>query len=551
MIKIMNNTMFIQMIQMGAAHLSHQKETINQLNVFPVPDGDTGTNMNLSMQSGRKALEAVQDSETKELIHAFVKGLLMGARGNSGVILSQLFNGFSKDLTKINDITVKDFANALKNGVDAAYAAVSNPVEGTILTVAKDAAMQATHTAETTEDFVAVMEEVVQAAKVSLDNTPELLPVLQEAGVVDSGGKGLLTVYEGFLSALKGESPESFEASFSSEIQAQELHQHAVQSFVDPDSITFGYCTEFFVDLSKEALERGSFDEAAFREILAQEGDSLLVARTDQVVKVHIHTEQPGKVLNIAQQHGSLMSIDIENMRKQYEDIVENAEAVQDTKEKEMGIITVALGEGIREMLKSIGATTVIAGGQTMNPSTEDILQSIEDTNARTTFILPNNKNIMLAAKQAQELTEKDVIVIPSTSIPQGAAALFAYDPEMSYADNEANMLEAMEDVKTGLVTFATRDTTVQEMMIEKDHYIGLNDDKIVVTHQDKQETLSQLIHELMDEDIEIMTLFMGEDVSEEEEKVLRQTLTDEFEEIEIEYHRGDQPLYPYILMME
>src|SRR5699024_7140599 len=298
-------------------------------------------------------------------------------------------------------------------------------------------------------------------------------------------------------------------------------------------------------------LERGSFDEVAFREILAQEGDSLLVARTDQVVKVHIHTEQPGKVLNIAQQHGSLMSIDIENMRKQYEDIVENAEAVQDTKEKEMGIITVALGEGIREMLKSIGATTVIAGGQTMNPSTEDILQSIEDTNARTTFILPNNKNIMLAAKQAQELTEKDVIVIPSTSIPQGAAALFAYDPEMSYADNEANMLEAMEDVKTGLVTFATRDTTVQEMMIEKDHYIGLNDDKIVVTHQDKQETLSQLIHELMDEDIEIMTLFMGEDVSEEEEKVLRQTLTDEFEEIEIEYHRGDQPLYPYILMME
>src|SRR5699024_2393539 len=517
MIKIMNNTMFIQMIQMGAAHLSHQKETINQLNVFPVPDGDTGTNMNLSMQSGRKALEAVQDSETKELIHAFVKGLLMGARGNSGVILSQLFNGFSKDLTKIYDITVKDFANALKNGVDSAYAAVSTPVEATILTVAKYAAMQASHTAETTEDLVAVIEEVVQAAKFSLDNTHKLLSVLLEAGVVDSGGKGLLTVYEGFLSALKGESPESFEASFSSEIQAQELHQHAVQSFVDPDSITFGYCTEFFVDLSKEALERGSFDEVAFREILAQEGDSLLVARTDQVVKVHIHTEQPGKVLNIAQQHGSLMSIDIENMRKQYEDIVENAEAVQDTKEKEMGIITVALGEGIREMLKSIGATTVIAGGQTMNPSTEDILQSIEDTNARTTFILPNNKNIMLAAKQAQELTEKDVIVIPSTSIPQGAAALFAYDPEMSYADNEANMLEAMEDVKTGLVTFATRDTTVQEMMIEKDHYIGLNDDKIVVTHQDKQETLSQLIHELMDEDIEIMTLFMGEDVSEEE----------------------------------
>lgn len=551
MIKLMDSNMFIRMIQMGAAHLSHQKEIINQLNVFPVPDGDTGTNMNLSMQSGKNAVEAVQESESTELINAFVKGLLMGARGNSGVILSQLFKGFSKNLTEMNDLTVKDFAKALENGVEAAYAAVSNPVEGTILTVAKDASKQATNTAATNEDFVAVMEEVVKAAKISLDNTPELLPVLQEAGVVDSGGKGLLTVYEGFLSALKGESPESFEASFSSEVQAEEIHQQAVQSFVDPASITYGYCTEFFVELPKDYAEQETFDEAVFRETLAQEGDSLLVAQTDQVVKVHIHTEQPGKVLTIAQQHGPLMNVDIENMRKQYADLVENSLVDNDTTEKETGIITVALGEGVREMFKSIGATTVIAGGQTMNPSTEDVLQSIEDTNAQTTFILPNNKNIMLAAKQAQELSEKEVIVIPSASIPQGAAALFAYDPEVSHSDNEANMVEALQEVKTGLITYATRDTTMNDMVIEKDHFIGLNEDAIVVTHQDKQETLTQLIDKLVDEDTEIMTVIIGEDVTEKEEIELQKNLADEFEEIEIEYLKGNQPLYPYILMLE
>lgn len=543
--------MFIRMVQIGAAHLSLHKETINQLNVFPVPDGDTGTNMNLSMESGRKAVEAAQETDAAGLIHVFVKGLLMGARGNSGVILSQLFKGFSKEVTEINGLTAKDFAKALESGVEAAYAAVSNPVEGTILTVAKDAAAQASHAAEMNEDITAVMEEVVKTAKLSLDNTPELLPVLKEAGVVDSGGKGLLTVYEGFLSALKGETLESFEESFSSDVQAEVVHQQSVQSFIDPSSITFGYCTEFFVELTNEDKEQAAFDEAAFRQTLAQEGDSLLVAQTDQSVKVHIHTEQPGKVLNIAQQHGSLINIDIENMRQQYGAIVGNSFADKAAPEKKTGILTVALGEGIRDMFQSIGATTVIAGGQTMNPSTEDVLQAIENTHAQTTFVLPNNKNILLAAKQAQALSEKEVIVVPSASIPQGAAALFAFDSESSNADNEAAMIEAMREVKTGLVTFAIRNTTVHDLAIEKNHFIGLNDDAIVVTHEEKQETVIQLIDELMDEDTEIMTVFIGEDVSDKEETELKQHLEDKYDEIEIEYHRGDQPLYPYILMVE
>src|SRR5699024_2299939 len=406
-------------------------------------------------------------------------------------------------------------------------------------------------TAEINEDITAVMEEVVKAAKVSLDNTPELLPILKEAGVVDSGGKGLLTIYEGFLSALKGETPESFEESYESDVQAKEVHQEAVQSFVDPSSIVFGYCTEFFVELNDEAKQQDAFDEAVFRQILAEEGDSLLVAQTDQMVKVHIHTEQPGKVLTIAQQHGSLMNIDSENMRQQYGAITENSVADKNIVERKTGILTVALGEGIRDMLQSIGATTVIAGGQTMNPSTEDVLQAIEDTHAETTFVLPNNKNILLAAKQAQEITEKEVIVIPSASIPQGAAALFAFDSESSNADNETHMLEAMQEVKTGLVTFATRDTTVHDLVVEKDHFIGLNDDAIVVTHQEKQQTVIQLIHELVDEDTEIMTILIGEDVLDKEMTELKQYLADQHEDIEIEYHRGDQPLYSYILMVE
>lgn len=543
--------MFIRMIQTGAAHLSLRKETINHLNVFPVPDGDTGTNMNLSMESGKKAAEATKNTGTTELVNTFVKGVLMGARGNSGVILSQLFKGFSKELTDMDELTAKDFARALENGVEAAYAAVSNPVEGTILTVAKDAATQASQTAETNEDITAVMKEVVKAAKISLDNTPELLPILKEAGVVDSGGKGLLTIYEGFLSALKGETPESFEESFESDMQAKEVHQQAAQSLVDPSSITFGYCTEFFVKLSDEAKQQDVFDEAAFRQLLAREGDSLLVAQTDQMVKVHIHTEQPGKVLTLAQQHGSLMNIDIENMRQQYGAIAGNSVADKNIVERKTGVLTVALGEGIRDMLQSIGATTVIAGGQTMNPSTEDVLQAIEETHAETTFVLPNNKNILLAAKQAQELSEKEVIVIPSASIPQGAAALFAFDSESSNAVNEAHMLEAMQEVKTGLVTFATRDTTVHDLVVEKDHFIGLNEDAIVVTHQEKQQTVIQLIHELVDEDTEIMTILIGEDVSDKEMTELKQYLADQHEDIEIEYHRGDQPLYSYILMVE
>ena len=548
-LKNINSATFIQMVKMGANHLENNRELINKLNVFPVPDGDTGTNMNLSLSSGVQEITKNEELDLNTVLTSFVKGLLMGARGNSGVILSQLFRGFAEKLKNKTELSGADIADGLVSGVEAAYQSVTEPVEGTILTVAKDAANKAKSLDTSSIDVIEVMEEVVKEAKVSLNRTPDLLPILKEVGVVDSGGKGLVVIYEGFLAALKGEAlPENEHTDMATLVDLE--HKRSVQSFIDKDSIEYGYCTEFFVEFEDTKVKDNPFNEEAFRMELSEYGDSLLVATDEDFVKIHIHTEYPGKVMTIGQKYGDLSKIDIENMRLQYENIVEE-EQVEKQAEKEFGIITVAMGEGLKEMFTSIGATTIIEGGQTMNPSTEDLLQAVENTNAAYTYILPNNKNIVMAAEQVKSLTNKEVIIIPSRTIPQGISALFSFDGEQSKDENTNNMLEAMEDVKTGSVTYAIRDTVINDIDIKKDSYMGMNDGSIVATDKEKINTTTNLLTDMIDEDDELVTVFYGEDVKEAEIEALEEFVTEEIDDVEVELYAGKQPIYSFIIMVE
>lgn len=541
---------WVNMVTMGANFLAQQREAINNLNVFPVPDGDTGTNMNLSMSSGLNEMNKLSSDALTDYVHAFSKGLLMGARGNSGVILSQLFRGFSQFQYETNEINLKDFANALSKGVEIAYQSVTNPQEGTILTVAKDMANKALEEAKKSNQFIPFMEEIVKEGKRSLERTPELLSILKEVGVVDSGGKGLVVIYEGFLAALKGEkidAPLEVDVAVQMEQEVEKAHQTALSA----ESIQYGYCTEFFVKLNTN-----DFDEAQFRQQLSEYGDSLLVASSDELVKIHIHTEQPGVVLTLAQQYGELVNIDIENMREQHRFIVEKesekeAEADADASAGKYAIITVAQGDGLKKMLKSIGATFIIDGGQTMNPSTEDFLRTIDAVKSEHIIILPNNKNILLAANQAKQLTEKDVSVIPTKTIPQGIQALLEFNEEYDRETNVENMTEAAKDVKTGLVTYATRDTKVDGLEVKQNDFIGLNDETILVADKSKLNALKSLVEKLIDEDDELVTIFAGEDVNDEEMDEVEQFFEMSFPDVEVEVHEGNQPIYSFIVMVE
>lgn len=546
-LQTIDKKIWINMVKMGASNLAQHSETINNLNVFPVPDGDTGTNMNLSMTSGIKEMNKISSDSLTEYVHAFTKGLLMGARGNSGVILSQLFRGFSSFTYDHNEIQLQDFANALYKGVEIAYNSVTNPVEGTILTVAKDMAIKAKEEVEKNDQFVSFLEEIVNEGKRSLERTPELLPILKEVGVVDSGGKGLIVIYEGFLAALQGKELDSTEVLNFDEL-IEQADEKAVQSYVSADSIEFGYCTEFFVKLNNV-----EFSETAFRNQLSEYGDSLLVASDNQLVKVHIHTERPGEVLTLAQQFGELVKIDIENMREQHKNIVEAEKAAEanTTLSGKYAIITVAQGEGLKNMFTSIGATEIIDGGQTMNPSTEDFLRIIERTKSDHIIILPNNKNILLAANQAIELTDKDVTVIPSKTIPQGIQALFEFDETLDRDENVENMNEMLTEVKTGLVTYATRDTSIEGLSVQKNDFIGLNDETIIVSEKTRLAAVQALIEQLIDEDDELITVFAGEDVSSEEIAELENFMVNNYAEVEVEFHEGNQPIYSYIIMVE
>lgn len=554
-IQKLNGKDFAQMVLMGANHLSNQSQMIDSLNVFPVPDGDTGTNMNLTMTSGAKEVEKVTEDHVGEVAASFAKGLLMGARGNSGVILSQLFRGFSKSVEGKESLTVNDLGEALEAGVETAYKAVMKPVEGTILTVAKDAAKQGTTTAKNTEDVIEFVEEVLKEAKASLNRTPDLLPVLKEVGVVDSGGQGLVTVYEGFLASLKGEElPQTSTAAPSIDEMVSAEHHKMHQDFMNTEDIEFGYCTEFMVKFEEDKLKDHPFDEEEYRNTLSEQGDSLLVVSDDDVVKVHIHTEYPGEAMTIGQKYGSLINIKIENMREQHTSIVGEKPKKEEKPAKKipLGIVTVAMGDGIKEMFESLGATVVIEGGQTMNPSTQDIVEAVQQANAENVLILPNNKNIVMAAEQACELVEFPAKVVPTKTVPQGMSAMLMFNPEGELEANQAEMTEATNHVKTGQVTYAVRDTSIDGKTIEEGNFMGIQDGDIEAVNPDKMETIKELLKNMIDEEEnEILTILQGEEATEEEVQAIESFIEEEYDEIEVEIHKGNQPIYSFIFSVE
>lgn len=547
---------FAAMVQAGAAHLSAHADMVDALNVFPVPDGDTGTNMNLSMTSGAKEVQQNATIHFGKTAAALSKGLLMGARGNSGVILSQLFRGFAKSVEQKQEITSKELAQAFEAGVETAYKAVMKPVEGTILTVAKDASKKAVAVAKKQPDIIAVMEGLVEEAKASLARTPEYLPVLKEVGVVDSGGQGLLLVYEGFLAELKGEKlSETAGITPNMEELVSAAHHKNVQGFMDTSAIEFGYCTEFMVRFEEDKLKQSPFSEDKFRTDLSEYGDSLLVIADEEVAKVHIHSEQPGEVLTYGQRYGSLINMKIENMRQQHSAIVgapaKEAVAAVPKAKREIGIVTVCMGEGVAKLFESLGACAVIEGGQTMNPSTEDIVKAIEEVNADKVIILPNNKNIIMAAEQAAEVVDMEAIVVPSKTVPQGMSSLLAFNSEASLEENKSAMTAALAHVKTGQITFAVRDTNIDGVEIAKDDFMGIADGKILLTDKNKVAAAKQLLQEMIDEEAEIVTIIYGEDASDKEVEEVARFIEESFEEVEVEIHNGKQPLYSFIFAVE
>jgi DAK2 domain fusion protein YloV len=548
---------FAEMVIQGANHLGANAKMVDALNVFPVPDGDTGTNMNLSMTSGAKEVRNNVQEHIGKVGIALSKGLLMGARGNSGVILSQLFRGFSKAVETKAAISGKEFAAALESGVETAYKAVMKPVEGTILTVAKDSAKRGVQASLKSNDIIVIMDEVLKEARASLKRTPDLLPVLKEVGVVDSGGQGLVFVYEGFLAVLKGEKlPETPELLSMDDLVSTEHHK-SVQSHMNTEDIVFGYCTEFMVRLENDKTAKHPFKEEVFRNDLSKLGDSLLVIADEEVVKVHIHSEQPGDCLSYGQRYGNLINMKIENMRLQHTNIVGETSAlvsnspVPSKEQQEYGIVTVSMGSGIAELFKSIGAHAVIEGGQTMNPSTEDIVKAVKEVNAKKVFILPNNKNIIMAAEQAADVAEEEIYVIPSKTVPQGLTALLAFNPSGDVDSNLGAMKEALQQVKTGQITFAVRDTQIDGLEIEKDDFMGIAEGKIVVKNKDKGKVAEELLSQMLDDESEILTIIYGEDVKESEVNSLVQFVENQYGDVEVELHNGKQPLYSFIFAIE
>lgn len=545
---------FAEMIIMGSNQLSANAQLVDALNVFPVPDGDTGTNMNLSMTSGAKEVQNSIQEHIGKVGSSLSKGLLMGARGNSGVILSQLFRGFAKKIEAKSSINTVEFAEAFEAGVETAYKAVMKPVEGTILTVAKDAAKAAVQSAEKNDNFIKVMEDIVAGAQASLQRTPDLLPVLKEVGVVDSGGQGLVFVYEGFLAQLKGEGVSTLSAASSMDQLVSAEHHMNVADHVNTEDIKYGFCTEFMVRFEKDMEP---FNEEEFRNHLSGYGDSLLVISDDEIVKVHVHSEQPGECLTYGQRFGTLIKIKVDNMREQHSSLTSSstpaspAQPVLAKKKEEYGIVAVAMGEGVADLFRSIGAKAVIEGGQTMNPSTEDIVKAIREVNAKNVIILPNNKNIIMAAQQSVDLVEENVIVVPSKTVPQGMSALLAFNPSLQAEENESAMVEALGHVKTGQITFAVRDTNIDGLEIENGDFMGISEGKITNKSKDKLEATETLLQNMMDEDSEILTIIYGEDVSEEEVERVVSYCEENFEDVEVEIHNGKQPLYSFILAVE
>jgi len=521
----------------SAQFLEKNKQAVNVLNVFPVPDGDTGTNMALTMMAAVKEVQSYKGEQVDRIADAAAKGALKGARGNSGVILSQLLRGFAKGLQGVVDkVTMVKYAEALQEGVKTAYKAVMKPVEGTMLTVARVTAEEAIKLSKRISDFETFHKELIRVAKQTLDKTPEMLPVLKEAGVVDSGGMGILYIMMGASRGLKGEIDiEDFP-------HVEETSGGSLSDVGSLGDIKYGYCTEFFIKNLFPYVEEG--DVGKLKDKLEKLGDSLVVVGDKDLIKVHVHTNVPGKVLQLALRFGELSGIKIDNMKEQHRSVIE-------MNEKEYGFITVAMGEGITSIFKDLSVDYVIEGGQTMNPSIDDILKGIERVNARNIFILPNNSNIILSAKQAQEISEKNVIVVPSKSIPQGLAALVAFNGEADLDTNINIMNEAMASVKTGQVTYAVRDSAFNGVSIEKGDIIGIIDGEIATAGKEINEVTKTLISDMLDEDSEIVTLLYGADISEEEAQSIGEFLEDAYPDLDVEIHSGGQPLYYYIISVE
>lgn len=550
--KTINAEMFAKMFLAGAKNLESKKEWINELNVFPVPDGDTGTNMTLTIMAAAKEVGAMETYEMEKVAKSISSGSLRGARGNSGVILSQLFRGLCKVIREEKEIDVPIMAAALHKAVETAYKAVMKPKEGTILTVAKGGAKKAVKLAEETDDLIYFMQQVVGEMEIVLAKTPEMLPVLKEAGVVDSGGQGLVEVFHGMMDALEGK-----EVDYSIEGAVAEAKPVKISAQTEAE-IKFGYCTEFIIMLEKEYNMDTELDFKAFLESI---GDSIVVVSDDDIVKVHVHTNDPGLAIQRALTYGSLTRMKIDNMREEHEEkLIKEAsklaeeEAAKKAAEprKDMGFISVSIGEGVGEIFKGLGVDYLIEGGQTMNPSTEDMLNAIDKVNAEHIFILPNNKNIILAANQAQALTEDKIIhVIPTKTVPQGITAMINFLPDLSAEENAEAMEESITTVKTGQVTYAVRDTKIDDKEIHEGNIMGIGDSGILAVGEGLEETTLEMFKELVDDMSEIISIYYGEEVSEEAANELGEKVSEMFPGCDVEVHFGGQPIYYYVVSVE
>lgn len=570
-ITTINAELFAKMFLAGANNLEAKKEWINELNVFPVPDGDTGTNMSMTIMSAAKEVAAMTDPTMASLAKAISSGSLRGARGNSGVILSQLFRGFTKVIAEYDELNVRIISDAFQKATETAYKAVMKPKEGTILTVAKGMSDKAAELGEETDDLVHFCEEIIKEGDHVLSKTPDMLPVLKQAGVVDSGGQGLMQVLKGAMDALLGK-----EVDYNIEAAAQPTEKSSSSnSYIDAQAeqeITFTYCTQFLIMLEHPFTEKQEMD---FKSYLESIGDSIVVVADDEIVKVHVHTNDPGKAMQRGLTYGSLTTIIIENMRLERDEKISAmkekemqstqtaeqeikameelaAEEEVQTEEKEMGFISVSIGAGINEIFKGLGVDHIIEGGQTMNPSTEDMLQAIEKVNARNIFILPNNKNIIMAANQAASLTEdKNIIVIPTKTIPQGITALVNYIPDSTPEDNAERMTEEIQLVKTGQVTYAVRDTIIDDKEIRQGDYMGIGDKGILSVGTDMAKTVLTMIAEMIDEDSALLSIYYGEDMDEDSANAIAEKVEASYPDVEVEVHSGGQPIYYYVISVE
>lgn len=534
----------------GAKNLEAKKEWINELNVFPVPDGDTGTNMTLTIMSAAKEVGAITEPTMETIAKAISTGSLRGARGNSGVILSQLFRGFTREIKKVDQIDVDVLSRACVKAVETAYKAVMKPKEGTILTVAKGMADKSCELVGESDDLVHVIDEIIKHGDYVLSQTPEMLPVLKQAGVVDSGGQGLMTVIKGAFDALLGK-----EIDYTLEPVQTAGTKVTEEVPMDDVEIKFGYCTEFIINLDKEMPKS---EEKAFKDFLESIGDSIVLVADDEIVKVHVHTNEPGVAITKALTYGSLSRMKIDNMREEHQErLIKNAEKMAeqqkaDEPRKKYGFVAVSVGEGLDEIFKGLNVDHIISGGQTMNPSTEDILNAIDKINADNIYVLPNNKNIILAAQQAESLVEdKNIIVVPSKTIPQGISAMIGFIPDNSPEDNKEAMIDSMSYVKTGEVTYAVRDTVIDDKEIKEGNIMGIGDEGILAVGEEIDDTTINMIKEMQDEESEIVSLYYGAEVTEEAANKLADKIAEALPEIEVEVYPGGQPIYYYIASVE